>query len=300
MLNVDSIRKQFQATVAVDGISFQVEPGDIYGFLGPNGAGKTTTIRMLMSILKPDSGSIHLDGKDIARVSRNQFGYLPEERGLYQKVKLGDALKYLAQLKGLSPAESGRVVQQWLERFELADYMQKNIRELSKGNQQKVQFIATLIHSPRLIILDEPFTGLDPINQILMKDIIKEASDRGAAILFSTHQMEQVERLCNRICLINKGKIIVEGDINEIKARHGRRNVDILFEGELDESELDTYLEDIHLEKKRLRGSLISSSKALLRWISDRVDIQSYSITPPSLEEIFIAEVQASREGGEA
>ncbi len=296
MLQVDSIRKQFQNTLAVDSITFQVNPGDIYGFLGPNGAGKTTTIRMLMGIIKPDSGTITLDGEDINSIPRKKFGYLPEERGLYQKEKLADVLKYLGVLKGVAPSEIDRSVHQWLERFELDAYAQRHIRELSKGNQQKVQFMATLIHDPQLIILDEPFTGLDPINQILMKDIIQDLSAKGASILFSTHQMEQVERLCNRICLINQGRIVVEGDINSVKSRHHRRNVDIFFSGELTEKDLKHYMDNIDLGKNRLRGSLKSESQAFLKWISNQVEIQSYSVTPPSLEEIFIAEVQASGE----
>ncbi|NOZ75037.1 MAG: ATP-binding cassette domain-containing protein [FCB group bacterium] len=297
MLQVTSIRKQFQNTLAVDDISFQVNPGDIYGFLGPNGAGKTTTIRMLMGIIKPDSGDITLEGKDINSVPRQKFGYLPEERGLYQKEKLGDVLKYLGLLKGLTPAEVGATVQHWLQRFELEAYAQRNIRELSKGNQQKVQFMATLIHDPQLIILDEPFTGLDPINQMLLKEIIQELSAKGASILFSTHQMDQVERLCNRICLIDQGRIIVEGDINDVKARHHGRNVDILFSGSLSKSDLAEYMTRVELGKNRLRGGLTSDSQTFLKWISDQVEIRSYSVTPPSLEEIFIAEVQASKEG---
>lgn len=295
MLQVKSIRKQFQKTLAVDNISFHVNPGDIYGFLGPNGAGKTTTIRMLMGIIKPDSGDITLDGNDINSVPRQKFGYLPEERGLYQKEKLGEVLKYLGLLKGLASSEVEATVRRWLQRFELESYAQRNIRELSKGNQQKVQFLATLIHDPQLIILDEPFTGLDPINQILLKEIIRELSAKGASILFSTHQMDQVERLCNRICLINQGRMIVEGDINDVKARHHSRNVDITYSGSLSEASLTKHMKNIDLGKNRLRGALNSDSQMFLRWISDRVEIHSYLVTPPNLEEIFIAEVQASK-----
>jgi len=253
-----------------------------------------------MGVIKPDSGSITLDGKDIDLTPRRKFGYLPEERGLYQKEKLGHVLKYLGMLKGVPSSEADEVIDQWLERFELKEYAHRNIRELSKGNQQKVQFIATLMHKPQVVILDEPFTGLDPVNQLLMKDIIQELSGEGVSILFSTHQMEQVERLCNRICLINNGRILVEGDIQSVKARHKKRNVDITFEGQLEERDLAGEMNEIKLDGNRLRGSLKADSQSFLKWISDQVKIRSYSVTPPTLEEIFIAEVRASGERGAA
>ncbi len=214
MIQLQSISKCFQEVIAVDHISFEIEKGDIYGLLGPNGAGKTTAIRMMMGILEPDEGEIIWNGHSINREDRVNFGYLPEERGLYQKQKLKETLQYLGRLRGMSRKELNSEIDKWLERFNFSDSADRKIEELSKGNQQKVQFILALLHKPEFIILDEPFTGLDPINQVLLKDIIQEQRDEGVTFIFSTHQMEQVERLCTNICLINKGRILIEGPLS--------------------------------------------------------------------------------------
>ena len=203
VLSLENLTKQYEGVRAVDGVSFRVEQGDIYGFLGPNGAGKTTTIRMIMGIIHPDSGVINLNGSDINELSRENLGYLPEDRGLYQKQKLEETIHYFGILRGLDKEEARSRASMWLERFSLIDQGNRKIEELSKGNQQKIQFILALLHDPGLLILDEPFTGLDPLNQLLLKEIIQEKRDEGKTIVFSTHQMEQVERLCTNICLIN-------------------------------------------------------------------------------------------------
>ena len=213
MLQIKNLTKHFKNTIAVDHISLNVRKGDVYGFLGPNGAGKTTSIRMIMGIIKPDFGSIKLNGKDINTIERRTLGYLPEDRGLYQKQNLNEILNYFGLLKGLEKKEAYFRSSYWLERFNLADQKMRKVEELSKGNQQKIQFILALLHDPQFIILDEPFTGLDPVNQILLKEIIKEKQSEGKTIIFSTHQMDQVEKLCNNLCLINKGKLILEGSL---------------------------------------------------------------------------------------
>ena len=209
MLQITNLTKQFKKIKAVDNISLKVQKGDIYGFLGPNGAGKTTSIRMIMGIIKPDNGTIKLNASDINTINRRKLGYLPEDRGLYQKQNLSEILYYFGCLKGLDKKDSKNRANLWLERFNLDDQKERKVEELSKGNQQKIQFIIALLHDPQLIILDEPFTGLDPVNQILLKEVIKEKQEEGKTIIFSTHQMEQVERLCNNICLINKGNILL-------------------------------------------------------------------------------------------
>ena len=196
MLQITNLTKQFKKIKAVDNISLKVQKGDIYGFLGPNGAGKTTSIRMIMGIIKPDNGIIKLNASDINSINRRKLGYLPEDRGLYQKQNLSEILYYFGCLKGLDKKDSKNRANLWLERFNLDDQKKRKVEELSKGNQQKIQFIIALLHDPQLIILDEPFTGLDPVNQILLKEVIKEKQEEGKTIIFSTHQMEQVERLC--------------------------------------------------------------------------------------------------------
>lgn len=300
MLDVQNIRKEFQSTVAVDSISFTIQKGDIYGFLGPNGAGKTTTLRMLMGIIEPDEGTILLNGEAINRLPRNLFGYLPEERGLYQKQKLFDTLLYLGSLKGENPSGLKPEIERWLERFDLTDYAQRNLRELSKGNQQKVQFIATLLHHPQFIILDEPFTGLDPINQLLLKEIIQEFREEGATILFSTHQMEQVERLCNKICLINRGNIILEGSLRDVQNKHKKEYAEVTYSGSLDHGGLENYLDSVKTKDDTITGILKTTSHTFLDWLNERVEVQSYVVNPPDLEQIFIEEVRGQEAGGAA
>ena len=291
MLQITNLTKQFKKIKAVDNISLKVQKGDIYGFLGPNGAGKTTSIRMIMGIIKPDNGTIKLNGSDINTINRKKLGYLPEDRGLYQKQNLSEILYYFGCLKGLDKKESKNRANLWLERFSLDDQKGRKIEELSKGNQQKIQFIIALLHDPQLIILDEPFTGLDPVNQILLKEVIKEKQEEGKTIIFSTHQMEQVERLCDNICLINKGHILLEGPLNEIRKSHSEDAIELNFSGKIDKSKLEVFFSDFDLKENILSGILRKKKNEFLEWIIPQVSIESFHARVPSLEQIFIKEV---------
>ena len=291
MLQITNLIKQFRKIKAVDNISLKVKKGDIYGFLGPNGAGKTTSIRMIMGIIKPDNGTIKLNGSDINTISRRKLGYLPEDRGLYQKQNLGEILYYFGCLKGLDKKDSKNRANLWLERFYLDDQKGRKIEELSKGNQQKIQFIIALLHDPQLIILDEPFTGLDPVNQILLKEVIKEKQEEGKTIIFSTHQMEQVERLCNNICLINKGHILLEGPLSDIRKSHSEDAIELNFSGKIDNSKLEVFFSDFDLRENILSGILKKKKNEFLEWIIPQVSIESFHARVPSLEQIFIKEV---------
>ena len=291
MLQITNLTKQFKKIKAVDNISLKVQKGDVYGFLGPNGAGKTTSIRMIMGIIKPDNGTIKLNASDINTINRRKLGYLPEDRGLYQKQNLSEILYYFGCLKGLDKKDSKNRANLWLERFNLDDQKERKVEELSKGNQQKIQFIIALLHDPQLIILDEPFTGLDPVNQILLKEVIKEKQEEGKTIIFSTHQMEQVERLCNNICLINKGNILLEGPLSEIRKSQSEDTIELNFSGRIDNSKLEVFFSDFELKENILSGVLKKKKNEFLEWIIPQVSIESFNARVPSLEQIFIKEV---------
>ena len=291
MLQIKNLTKQFKKIKAVDNISLKVQKGDVYGFLGPNGAGKTTSIRMIMGIIKPDNGTIKLNASDINTINRRKLGYLPEDRGLYQKQNLSEILYYFGCLKGLDKKDSKNRANLWLERFNLDDQKERKVEELSKGNQQKIQFIIALLHEPQLIILDEPFTGLDPVNQVLLKEVIKEKQEEGKTIIFSTHQMEQVERLCNNICLINKGNILLEGPLSDIRKSHSEDTIELNFSGRIDNSKLEVFFSDFELKENILSGVLKKKKNEFLEWIIPQVSIESFNARVPSLEQIFIKEV---------
>jgi ABC-2 type transport system ATP-binding protein len=294
MIQLQSISKYFEEVTAVDHVSFRIEKGDIYGLLGPNGAGKTTAIRMLMGILEPDEGEIIWNGHTISRENRVNFGYLPEERGLYQKQKLKETLQYFGRLRRVSGKELNSEIDMWLERFDFSDSAGRKIEELSKGNQQKVQFILALLHKPDFIILDEPFTGLDPINQVLLKDIIQEKREEGVTFIFSTHQMEQVERLCTNICLINKGKILIEGPLSAVKEKHRKNAVTVKYEGELKNDNLEQFIPEFQNDNCELSGVLKTPTTDFLDWLNKQVEIISFTQSTPTLEQIFIEEVRAA------
>ena len=291
MLQIRNLTKKFKNIKAVDNFSLKVQKGDIYGFLGPNGAGKTTSIRMIMGIIKPDNGTIKLNGSDINTINRKKLGYLPEDRGLYQKQNLSEILYYFGCLKGLDKKDSKNRANLWLERFYLDDQKGRKVEELSKGNQQKIQFIIALLHDPQLIILDEPFTGLDPVNQILLKEVIKEKQEEGKTIIFSTHQMEQVERLCNNICLINKGYILLEGSLNKIRKSYSKDAIELHFSGKIDNSKLELFFSDFKIEENILSGILKKKKNEFLEWVIPQVTIESFHARVPSLEQIFIEKV---------
>src|ERR1700676_1523149 len=216
------VSKSFGSFQAIKDLSMEVQEGSIFGFLGANGAGKTTTMRMILDILRPDSGSIPWNGRDVREVPRRNWGYLPEERGLYPKMRVDEQLLFLARLNGLSKQAAEKELTEWLERFQISANRKKKIEELSKGNQQKVQFLATILHDPTILIMDEPFSGLDPVDAHVLKEAFLEMHRRGKTIIFSTHQLEQVEELCQDIVIINKGQSIVQGSVQEVKRQHGR------------------------------------------------------------------------------
>ena len=292
MLILEDLKKSYDGIRAVNDVSFKVEKGDIYGFLGPNGAGKTTTIRMIMGIIHPDSGRIELNGDDINSLNRQHLGYLPEDRGLYQKQRLEETLQYFGLLRGLDNEQARAKALKWLERFDLGEQGNRKIEELSKGNQQKIQFILSLLHDPDLIIMDEPFTGLDPLNQLLLKEIIQEKQDEGKTIIFSTHQMEQVERLCNNICLINQGQIIVEGALEDIRKKHTSDAVELRFSGNMDTKKVTKYFKELEINENRLSGVLEKKPEEFLGWVNTIVTVESFKLKVPTLEQIFIEEVK--------
>lgn len=293
---LSDVRKCYGDFVAVESLSLSIQPGGIYGLLGPNGAGKTSTIRMIMGIIVPDSGQIHVFGEPLSRAHMDRFGYLPEERGLYKKMKVLDHLVFLGKLKGLSGVAAIGRSKTWCERFELTGWLDKKIEELSKGMQQKVQFIAAILHDPQLIILDEPFSGLDPANAVVLKDVMLELAKAGKTILFSTHRMDSAERLCQSICLINHGRIVLEGDLSEVKASYGRNNVQIKYEGEasfLHEQRLVQSFNDYgnYVEVRLATGA---DPQELLHLASSRAKLTKFELMEPSLEEIFLERVGKS------
>jgi len=291
MLTLNEVRKTFNKTTAVDDLSFEAPTGSTFGLLGPNGAGKTTTIRMIMNIIQPDAGRIEFHGKSLRKADYLKVGYLPEERGLYQKMKLKETVVYLARLKGLSLTEASRRTDEYLQRFDLSAYAHRKIQELSKGNQQKVQFIISIIHKPDLVILDEPFSGLDPVNQLLLKEIIGELQKDGTTVIFSTHQMEQVEKLCDRICLIDRGRSVLYGELKQIKKDFGRQVVAIEYIG--DKTTLnDLNLAELQVTENRISGRTDGNFNELLQSVMKRVQVTRFELLEPSLEQIFIEQVK--------
>ncbi len=293
IVSLSGLCKTFGPVRAVDGVSFEVYPGEIFGLLGPNGAGKTTTIRMMLDIFKPDCGEVKLFGHKFDEAAKRRIGYMPEERGLYRDLKLAPTLVYLATLKGLREAEARQRVDDWLRRLDLYDSRYKKIQDLSRGMQQKAQFIATLVHDPDLIVVDEPFANLDPVNTRLAMDILEEQARRGKAIIMSTHLMFQVEAMCDRIVLINKGRAVLYGPVQQIK-REFATNA-ILVEGQGNFAGLPGVL-DVRQENHHWHLSLAASAdpQQVLRALAMREDvtIERFELAEPSLDDIFIQVVQ--------
>ena len=287
------VRKSYGGYAAVDGISFAIPPAHIFGLLGPNGAGKTSTIRMMIGITSPDSGSVRLFGERLRRGALRRVGYLPEERGLYRRMTVGANLVFLGQLAGLSVATSKERIDAWTRRLGIADWVDRRVEELSKGMQQKIQFIAALLHDPDLLVMDEPFAGLDPVNTMQLKDVLMELRTAGKSLLFSTHRMDQVEKLCDSICLINRGKAVLQGSLSEVKASNGRRFVQIDYEGDgacLAGSPLVDSLNDYgnHAELRLKPGA---DSQELLRTAMRALRVIRFQVMDPSLEQIFIERI---------
>jgi ABC-2 type transport system ATP-binding protein len=291
-VQVERIVKDFGSLRAVDGVSFEVNRGEIFGLLGPNGAGKTTTIRIILDIFKPDSGTVAVLGGPMDEHKKNRIGYLPEERGLYQDIPLERCLVYLATLKGIPTAEARRRVDRYLQRFDLAAYRLKKVKELSKGMQQKAQLIATLVHEPELLIIDEPFAALDPVNTQMVKDLLREQRDIGVTIVMCTHQMHQVEELCDRIVLINKGRAMLYGDLEEIRRQYSGSDVLVRASEPLPELPGVVSVQE-HNHALKLTLSPQATPQSLLRELVQRgVNLEQFEIAMPTLDEIFIRVVQ--------
>jgi ABC-2 type transport system ATP-binding protein len=292
-LVVDSITKRFEEVVALDGVSFTVEPGRIFGLLGANGAGKTTSMRIVLDILRPDAGSITWQGTSNVDLPRRTWGYLPEERGLYPKMLVDEQLRFFASLYGVDPDAASSENRLWLERFRIPEYHDRRVEELSKGNQQKIQFIAAILHDPEVLIMDEPFSGLDPVNVRLLKEAFLAMRDRGKTLIFSTHQMEQVEELCESIAIIDRGRVVVAGSVRDVRRAMGRRVVRLATDDGADAAWVEG-LDGVSLTARRadyleLAVKAGTDPDAILRAVIQRGErVTHFEIADPSLEEIFV------------
>lgn len=293
ILSIQNVVKRYDKHIAVDHVSFDIPRGCVFGLLGPNGAGKTSLIRMITTITAPDEGAILLDGQRLNERSPEQIGYMPEERGLYKKMKVGEHLLYLAQLKGLSEAEARKQIGHWLEKFEIQSWWNKKIEELSKGMQQKIQFIATIVHKPRLLILDEPFTGLDPINTNLIKDEIAQLNAEGTSIIFSTHRMEQVEEMCDYIVLINQGKNVLYGEVQDIKNQYKQHLYRVETSGEWPADFAEKFnLTSVQNGAATVQFTHEQESNSLLQYLVGKgTHVRSFNEILPTFNEIFIRRV---------
>ena len=295
ILKIDGVSKSYASHTALDNVSFDIPAGCIFGLLGPNGAGKTSLIRIITQITGADTGEIYFKGERLRPDHIKYIGYLPEERGLYKKMKVGEQLLYLAQLKGLSKQDATARIKAWIDRFEIREWLGKNIEDLSKGMQQKVQFIATVLHEPSLIILDEPFSGFDPINANLIKDEILSLRERGATIIFSTHRMESVEELCDNIALINHAHKVLDGPVNEIKDTYKTDTFQVIGNGHLLITSPDFKVLEQHENHGIFRANvkMLNGSRPndLLRYLIERVEVHSFVELVPSINDIFIQKV---------
>ena len=297
MLSIRNIVKQYANHRALDNVSIEIEKGSIFGLLGPNGAGKTSLIRIINQITGPDSGEVFLNGEKLNPSHISKIGYLPEERGLYKKMEIGEQMLYLAQLKGLSKQDAVKRIKYWFEKMEIESWWNKKVEDLSKGMQQKVQFVATVVHDPELIILDEPFSGFDPVNAQVITDEILELNNKGATIIFSTHRMESVEQLCDSIALIHKSRKILDGKVKDIKNLYRNSTYRVAYTGELNFIEnpmfsvLDQKADDevIHLTIQ-LKDQF--SANDILRFLIHQVQVSEFVEMVPSMNDIFIQNVK--------
>ncbi|MFN6373873.1 MAG: ABC transporter ATP-binding protein [Chitinophagia bacterium] len=301
ILTVSHLKKNFSGQKAVDDISFEIEQGAVFGLLGPNGAGKTTLLRMITGIFFPDEGSITLDGQPFEPLRDNSFiGYMPEERGLYKKMKIGEQVLYLAQLKGLSKKEALENIKEWFIKFQMESWWNKKVEDLSKGMSQKLQFVTTVVHKPKLIILDEPFSGLDPVNANLIKDEIFRLAKEGATIIFSTHRMEQVEEICDHIVLVNKGNKILDGTVGNIKQEFKENIFEVGFDQNVLAEHTAIHLFDVkEVKDKKIRIRInegFSNNDVVQFFIHKGLNIRSFNEVLPSLNDIFIKLVQGTPE----
>ncbi|MGA9288949.1 MAG: ABC transporter ATP-binding protein [Anaerobacillus sp.] len=298
MLQFQEVTKRFGAFTAVDKLNLAIPVNEIFGLLGGNGAGKTTTFRMLLRLIDQTEGTISWKDHDISYDSSHLIGYLPEERGLYPKMKVKEQLIYLGRLRGMKKFEIEKEISLWLQRFNVPEYLDKKVEELSKGNQQKIQFIAAVIHKPELLILDEPFSGLDPVNVELLKDAVLDLKKSGTTILFSSHRMEHVEELCEHLCILHKGKPVVSGNLKEIKRSYGKKN--ILIDVDFDLSFLEK-VDGVHRIKQGMNQSIVQIeneqvSQFVLQELISRGFVRRFELEEPSLNDIFIEKVGAEYE----
>jgi ABC-2 type transport system ATP-binding protein len=295
-LVIDSLVKTFGEVRALDGVSFSVGPGEVFGFLGANGAGKTTTMRICLDVLRPDSGTVTWQGRSNVDLPRRTWGYLPEERGLYAKMRVLDQLVFFASLRGVPAADARSTALGWLERFRIPDYAGRRAEELSKGNQQKIQFIAAILHDPDVLLLDEPFTGLDPVNAALLKEAFLEMRDEGKTIVFSTHQMETVEELAESIAIVDAGRIVVAGPVREVRASSGRVFVRLAVEGDTELAWL-TGLDGVTVTRRgqdyaEMEVARDRDPETILRTALDRgLRVTRFEIADPTIEQIFVERV---------
>lgn len=290
-----NVCKNFGEKVALDNVSVSVPKGGIFGLLGPNGAGKTTLIRIINRITIPNGGEVLFDGRPITQSDVEKIGYLPEERGLYRKMEVGDQAMYLAQLKGMSAAEARKALKEWFMRFGIQDWWKKKVEELSKGMAQKVQFITTVVHKPSLMILDEPFSGFDPVNAELIRKEILRLKDEGATIILSTHNMESVEELCDNIALINKSHLVITGGVNEIRHKYGNNNIELVYTGEDKVKDAEGIFKVLSDEDNAGRhtavltlGENVSSNDALSVLLGQDIIVNSFKELIPRMNDIFI------------
>ncbi|MCY9515602.1 ABC transporter ATP-binding protein [Paenibacillus apiarius] len=296
-LQLQEVVKQYGDKTAVNGLSFEVEEGEIYGLLGANGAGKTTTMRMVLGLIYPDGGTIQYEGKPFHSGLSRILGYLPEERGMYPKIKVSEQVTYLAQLRGMSRKEADSNLKYWLERFNVPENYNKKIEELSKGNQQKIGFIASIVHKPKLLILDEAFSGLDPVNVELLKQTVKELRDQGTSILFSTHRMEHVEELCRNLTILQQGKAVLQGSLRDLKSRYPREHVVLRTSGTVEGLQSIAGVSEVQRtdDGYRLRIADEGAAQHILQKAMAQVNVQQFELKEPTLNEIFIKAV-----GGES
>ncbi|PFG03089.1 ABC-2 type transport system ATP-binding protein [Bacillus sp. es.036] len=298
MLEFQNVTKQFGAFTAVERLNLSIPENEIFGLLGGNGAGKTTTFRMLLRLIDQTKGTISWKGEGISYDSSHLIGYLPEERGLYPKMKVKEQLIYLGKLRGMKKAEVEKEIAIWLDRFKVPEYLDKKVEELSKGNQQKIQFIASVIHKPELLILDEPFSGLDPVNVEVLKEAVLDLKKSGTTILFSSHRMEHVEELCEHLCILHKGKAVVSGNLKEIKRSYGKKNIRI--DADFDVAFLENVAGVVRL-KQGLNHSIVQIeneqvSQTVLRELVSKGFVRQFELEEPSLNDIFIEKVGAAYE----
>jgi len=300
MIELQSVSKSFGPVSAVDRVSLATREGEIFGLLGPNGAGKSTTIKMIMNILAPDSGSILFDGSPMRESDKDRIGYLPEERGLYRKVRINEMLLYLASLKNADRSAAEKRLDEWLARFDLAEWKTRTPEALSKGMAQKVQFIASVLHDPQFLFLDEPFSGLDPVSTDVLREAVLDLASRGTTILLSTHNMEVAEKICSRILVIDHGREVISGSLADIKSRYGHNSVAVEFDGVIDFGSLAGMVRNVSRFPRWMEVELFegASPQALLKSLVGQVSVRKFEVVSPSLHKIFVELVGGPEKAG--